>query len=176
MGNVTKVVLLFREQWWPQAAFVQALKEPFPTWWDDPRGPILTAWAGGPKADALLELSSPRLRALCAEVAARIFGVRPAFVQARLLEVFSHQWANDRHFRGAYSYIPVNGLDLPKTLGAPVQDILFFAGEATVTDSQTGTVFGALESGLRAAGEALGIRSNASPRRPMWLGPWQGDE
>ncbi len=155
---------------------MQALDEPFPTWWDDPRGPILTAWAGGPKADALLELPPPRLHALYVEIAARIFAVRPAFVRARLLRAFSHHWANDGHFRGAYSYIPVNGLDLPKILCASVQDTLFFAGEATVTDGQTGTVFGALESGLRAAGEALGIRTSASTRRPMWLGPWQGDE
>ena len=34
--------------------FVLALEEAFPTWWADQRGPVLTAWAGGPKADALL--------------------------------------------------------------------------------------------------------------------------
>jgi monoamine oxidase len=49
----------------------------------------------------------------------------------------------------------MNGLDLPKVLGAPVEGTLFFAGEATATDAQMGTVFGALESGLRAAGEIL---------------------
>jgi monoamine oxidase len=49
----------------------------------------------------------------------------------------------------------VNGLDLPKTLGQPVKDTLFFAGEATARDGQMGTVFGALESGLRAAKEIL---------------------
>jgi hypothetical protein len=45
------------------------------------------------------------------------------------------------------------GLDLPRTLAAPIHDTLHFAGEATVFDAQTGTVFGALESGYRAAAE-----------------------
>jgi len=62
-------------------------------------------------------------------------------------------WAADPHMRGAYSYIPVNGLFLPKQLGAPVANTLFFAGEATARDAQTGTVFAALESGLRVADE-----------------------
>jgi monoamine oxidase len=66
-------------------------------------------------------------------------------------------WSKDPDIRGAYSYIPVNGLDLPGTLAAPVGDTLFFAGEALVADAQTGTVFGALESGLRAAREVLRV-------------------
>jgi monoamine oxidase len=36
-----------------------------------------------------------------------------------------------------------------------VDGTLFFAGEATAMDGQMGTVFGALESGLRAAKEIL---------------------
>src|SRR5438132_2094404 len=64
-------------------------------------------------------------------------------------------WARDPHVLGAYSYIPVNGLDLPKLLAASMEDTLFFAGEAAVSDAQCGTVSGAFESGLRAAREIL---------------------
>ena len=48
-GNVIKITLVFRELWWPRAdfGFIQAPEEPIPTWWSDPRGPILTGWAGG---------------------------------------------------------------------------------------------------------------------------------
>jgi hypothetical protein len=59
--------------------------------------------------------------------------------------------------RVAYSYTPVNGLDLHKLLAAPLADALFFAAEATVTDGQTGTVFGAFETGLRAAKEIMDL-------------------
>jgi hypothetical protein len=56
---------------------------------------------------------------------------------------------------GAGEACKFNGLDLPKVLSAPRDGTLFFAGEATVHDAQTGTAFGALESGLRAADEII---------------------
>jgi monoamine oxidase len=40
-------------------------------------------------------------------------------------------------------------------LAAPLEDTLYFAGEATDTAGYRGTVHGALESGLRAAEEIL---------------------
>jgi monoamine oxidase len=119
----------------------------------------LTGWAGGPKADALSTQSPAQLEKLALTILQRIFGA--ASLRKQLLSSHSYNWANDPHIRGAYSYIPVNGLDLPKTLAAPVEGTLFFAGEATVADAQTGTVFGALESGLRAAREILGIKTAA---------------
>jgi monoamine oxidase len=38
----------------------------------------------------------------------------------------------------------------------PLADTVYFAGEVTVTDGQTGTVFGAFETGARAAREIMG--------------------
>ncbi len=74
------------------------------------------------------------------------------------MRLYHHNWARDPLFRGAYSYIAVNGLDLPMTLAAPIADTLFFAGEATTRDAQMGTVFGAYESGLRAAREIQSLQ------------------
>lgn len=155
-GNVTKVTLVFRERWWPEAdfGFIHAPEEVIPTWWSDPRGPVLTGWAGGPKADALAMHSPARLEALAISILEKIFGT--GSLQKQLAASHSYNWANDPQIRGAYSYIPVNGIDLPKVLGAAIENTLFFAGEATVTDGQMGTVFGALESGLRAAREIQG--------------------
>lgn len=154
-GNVTKITLVFRKQWWPESnfGFIHAPDEPIPTWWSDSRGPILTGWAGGPKAEALVSRSPAQLEALAVNTIEKIFRARS--LRKQLVAAHHYDWANDPQIRGAYSYIPVNGLDLPKTLGAPHEGTLFFAGEATVTDAQTGTVFGALESGLRAAREIL---------------------
>jgi monoamine oxidase len=154
-GNVTKVTLVFREQWWPEAdfGFIHALDEPIPTWWSDSRGPILTGWAGGPKADALAGHSPGQLETVALKILAKIFGA--SSLRKNLVACHSYNWSSDPQIRGAYSYIPVNGLDLPKVLGAPIEGALYFAGEASVTDAQMGTVFGALESGLRAAQEIL---------------------
>lgn len=159
-ANVVKVVFAFREKWWPKSTrgFVHAFDELLPTWWDDPRGPVLIGWAGGPKADMLKKATPAELEKLGLETLSKIFSTPVANLRAQLLSCYYHNWVADPEIRGAYSYIPVNGLDLPKLLAAPVQETLFFAGEATVVDAQTGTVFGALETGLRAAREILGNR------------------
>lgn len=154
-GNVTKITLVFRDQWWPDGnfGFIHAPNEPIPTWWSDSRGPILTGWAGGPKAETLVNHSPAQLEALAVKILENVF--RTKSLRKQLVASHYYDWANDPQIRGAYSYIPVDGLDLPKALAAPVEGTLFFAGEATVRDAQTGTVFGALESGLRAAREIL---------------------
>ena len=154
-GNVVKITLVFRKPWWPKGnfGFIQAPGEPIPTWWSDPRGPILTGWAGGPQADDLPATSPARLESLALATLQKIFGVTG--FRRKLAASHSYNWADDPHIRGAYSYIPVGGLALPKALATPVKKTLFFAGEATALDAQMGTVFGALESGLRAAKEIL---------------------
>jgi monoamine oxidase len=154
-GNVVRLVFVFRERWWPgkDFGFVHAFDKAIPTWWSDPRGPLLTGWAGGPKADALLTHSSAQLEALGLRILAGVFSERVASLRAQLIGFYTHSWTHDPYIRGAYSYISMNGLDLPKLLAAPLAGTLFFSGEATVTDAQTGTVAGAFESGLRAARE-----------------------
>ena len=62
-----------------------------------------------------------------------------------------HDWLSDPFSRGAYSYVTVGGQNARGELAAPLNDTLFFAGEAT--DSEGGTVTGALHSGTRAARE-----------------------
>jgi monoamine oxidase len=125
MGNVLKVSIVFRDRWWPTTGFIQAFKEPFPTIWDDSRGPVLTAWAGGPKADALRGFSPAKLAKTALEVIARVFSANLSAIKRRVLASYSHDWRNDPYIRGAYSYIPVNGMDLPKVLAEPVRETLF---------------------------------------------------
>jgi monoamine oxidase len=156
-GNVLKLVLQFQRRWWPASAngILQGPGEPLPTWWGDPRGPVLTAWVGGPRADALRSLPARTLERLALEVIERLFAIRAAEARKLLTKVYFHRWEADPDIRGAYSYIPVSGRGLPNVLAAPLAGTLFFAGEATVSDAQTGTVFGALTSGERAASEVL---------------------
>ena len=69
-------------------------------------------------------------------------------------------WKQDPWARGAYSWIPAGALEVPARLAEPVDDTLFFAGEATDTAGYRGTVHGALETGLRAAAELLASLRN----------------
>lgn len=157
-GRVVKIILRFREPCWPEFAFIQAWDEAFPTWWTDPRGPVLVAWAGGPMADKLIGLAPPQLEALALATLQKLFPKQAGALRDNFQSSYYHDWTNDPFIRGAYSYLPVGGLDLPKLLAAPVGETLFFAGEATVLDAQTGMVSEAYETGLRAAREILAVK------------------
>jgi monoamine oxidase len=155
LGNVVKITFVFERSFWDVFGFLHAFDEAIPTWWSDARGPSLVGWAAGPKADVLLKLFPAQLEKLGLEILSRIFCSRAAEVRQHFVGSHYWNWADDPHVRGAYSYIPVGGLDLPRQLAEPVAGTLFFAGEAMVSDAQPGTVFGALETGLRAAREIL---------------------
>ena len=65
------------------------------------------------------------------------------------------RWNADPFARGSYSSYGVNSSPADaQALGETVNDILFFAGEATHPDHQA-TVHGALLSGYRAAQEVI---------------------
>lgn len=156
-GNAVKLVLEFRRAFWPEKdfGFIHAFREAIPTWWSDDRGPVLTGWTGGPKADALTPWTRDTLTDLASGILNRILGVSEGSIRRELVAVHAHDWRADPFSRGAYSYVPVNGIKLPQLLAAPVADTLFFAGEATVSHVEPGTVHGALASGLRAATEVV---------------------
>lgn len=63
------------------------------------------------------------------------------------------RWWEDRWSLGSYSFLAVGATPADReALAAPVDDVLFFAGEATSVDHPS-TVHGAIESGRRAADE-----------------------
>lgn len=67
------------------------------------------------------------------------------------------RWASDPFARGAYSYNAVGSTPKMRTaLALPVDQRLFFAGEAT-TNAHFGTTHGAYLSGLRAAKEVMSL-------------------
>jgi len=70
-------------------------------------------------------------------------------------QAYVHDWKSDPFARGAYSYVLVNGADARRALAEPLEDTLYFAGEAANVEGEAGTVSGALQTGQRAAREAL---------------------
>lgn len=158
-GPVVKVVLVFRTAFW-EALGDDALRDvafvmgdgPFPTFWT--QAPVhantLVAWAGGPAASALHARGSEHYITTALECAARAFG-DAARAYATFEAGYVHDWQRDPYARGAYSYVTVGGEQAREAFGEPVGDRLFFAGEASATDGEGGTVAGALQSGRRAA-------------------------
>jgi monoamine oxidase len=75
------------------------------------------------------------------------------FGEGLLEHAYYHDWQNDPFSRGAYSYGKVDGDGMEEALAKPIENTLFFAGEATDTGGHNGTVHGAIASGHRAAAE-----------------------
>jgi monoamine oxidase len=158
MGNVFKIVLQFRSPWWPMDnfGFIHASDGAIPTWWSDERGPLITGWAGGPRAERLDCEEPDRVLAQAIETLRRVFKVRRGKIDDTHIEMYCHSWRSDPMARGAYSYTPVGMATMPQLLAAPLASTLFFAGEATDSRGEQGTVHGAIASGKRAAAEILG--------------------
>ncbi|HTU13578.1 MAG TPA: FAD-dependent oxidoreductase [Solirubrobacterales bacterium] len=72
-------------------------------------------------------------------------------------------WSRDPFSLCSYSYLAPDplGIEARRKLARPVADRLFFAGEATSIDSPA-MVHGAVESGLRAASEVVGVAGPGS--------------
>jgi monoamine oxidase len=154
-GPVIRVALAFREAFWekahPGVAFFHSPEAPFPTFWTPlpMHAPLLTCWAGGPKAAKLTGSSEKELLAKALESVRSVLG---NIEEPRA--VLMHDWQADPFARGGYSYVKVGGTGAREELAASIEDTLYFAGEATDTE-QSGTVGGALASGQRAAQEIV---------------------
>lgn len=155
-GHVVKIAFRFRERFWDDVNFLHTSDRFVQTWWTAApfRAPVLTAWAGGHAADALLaESADARIDHALASMASA-WDVPRRRLDALLIGTFTHDWQSDPFSRCAYSYAAVGGAGAHDALARPVRKTLYFAGEATSSD-QTGTVAGAIASGQRAATEVL---------------------
>jgi monoamine oxidase len=159
MGAVIRLVLAFREVPWQgrsdldRMRFLQTGDETFRVWWTSYplRVPVLVAWSGGPPAAEMARKKPAEIESAALRVLAEHLGISRRRITSRLEGIWSHDWDADSFSRGAYSYARVGGSEGAKQLARPVEKTLFFAGEATDEGGRTGTVEGALATGLRAA-------------------------
>jgi len=174
-ARVQKVVLRFRDAFWEDPSFVrrradgarapQYFHDPdaaFPTWWTSApvASPLMTGWAGGPAAARLVPDATGAPLGAALDAVAGVLGVTRSFAADRLDGVAYHDWSSDPWSRGAYTFLRVGGASAPSALARPLEDTLFFAGEATNGD-ESGTVSGAIASGQRAAREIVKPRRRA---------------
>ncbi len=177
MGDVLRVVLVFRDRFWrnlrsvpagvqhklADLSFLFTPAEVPATWWtpNPDVTPMLVGWIGGPKATAfrrsLAESGNPRELSLrCVATLARVFGISSAELEGLLVSCHEHDWLADEYARGAYSYVPAGALDAPSRLAVPIERTLYFAGEHTDVTGHWGTVHAALATGMRAVEQITG--------------------
>jgi monoamine oxidase len=115
---------------------------------------MIVGWVGGPEAERFIGSGEDYATAQALASLRQIFGIPEDRLRKLVLAAYSHDWGADPFSRGAYAYVPVNGLKAQQTLAYELNDTLFFAGEATSV-GHIGTVHGAIASGERAAAEIL---------------------
>jgi monoamine oxidase len=169
MGKVIRLTLRFRERFWdaikPSGArkslsgmsFAFAQDDWFPTWWtaSPAMWPILTGWAPFSCADRLSGHDRAFVVRRGLETLSSLLRVRESELEKMLEDAHTHDWQTDPFSRGAYSYGKVGCDGAQEVLAQPVEDTLYFAGEATDTTGNNGTVHGAIASGYRAAEQIL---------------------
>jgi monoamine oxidase len=170
MGKVIRVVLQFRERFWEKIrpanrtladmSFLFSDDELIPTWWTayPESHPIITGWAPFSAAERLSGHDISFVRQKAVETLARLLSFDRDALDNLLVDAYCHDWQSDPFSRGAYSYGKVRCDGAQQALGAPINDTLFFAGEATDVTGNNGTVHGAIASGERAAKEILQSR------------------
>jgi monoamine oxidase len=113
--------------------------------------PIIAAYYGGAFAGALEAAGSEGMAAFALEELAVLLGSR---IKSRLKPLASSVWVADPFARGSYSCALPGHADDRAALAAPVDDRLFFAGEACSRD-YFGTAHGAFISGVAAADQSI---------------------
>lgn len=163
MGAVFRVTFRFSEILWPDQetgpiGFLHAPHDsPFPVWWTPlpARRPFITGWVGGRKAETLTSLPETEVVSIALRTLAPLLDIELHELRSKLLSVAYHDWQRDPYSRGAYSYITVGGKDAAEALSLPVEETLYFAGEATRMGEERATVSGAIQTGERAAERIL---------------------
>ncbi|HZC34300.1 MAG TPA: NAD(P)/FAD-dependent oxidoreductase, partial [Chthoniobacterales bacterium] len=155
MGHVTKLLIGFKKRFWEAAepfAFAISLDADMPAWWtQEPlTSNVLTGWSGGSLAEKLINLSRTDLIDRALGSLSQLFGHPKNLLREYIDTVHYYDWSNDPFSKGAYSYPKVGGLEAARILAEPVDETIFFAGEA-IDFEGFGTVHGAINSGASAA-------------------------
>jgi monoamine oxidase len=168
MGKIIRVSLRFRQRFWETLSapsggsktldgmsFLFSDDDWYPTWWTmmPEKLPIITGWAPFQCAERLSGKSQSFVVDHALQTLSKLLDVRSDKLAQLLDDSYFHDWQNDPFSRGAYSYGGVDADGAQAVLATPVENTLFFAGEATDISGHNGTVQGAIASGQRAADE-----------------------
>lgn len=163
-GNAIKLIVKFKTRWWDNVlgrdlskmAFLLC-NEKFLTWWTQyPEiNPVLIGWMAGPEAAKYKEASSNELLDIAITSLSNVFKIDKEILlkQVDISKVVN--WPRDPFSKGAYSYTTFETKDAYEQLGAPIDNAIFFAGEAVYSGLATATVEGALGSGKEVATKIL---------------------
>jgi monoamine oxidase len=157
-GPVVKASLQFQSCIWNDEKFAKELRqipdlgflfcnERFPVWWTQSRDlPLITGWVGGPKAKDLSHSDNAQLLDMAIQSLAAALDTTEVFIQSNISAWHISNWGTRPFFEGAYSYNTTESTKARKLLNIPVNNLIYFAGEALNESHEIGTVEAALQS------------------------------
>ncbi len=166
MGPVMKLLLRFREPFWPRwltnlGCGTGPVTLYWPVFYGAPSKPaVLTAYCTGPRAARLARLGEDEAVDTVLADLHRLFP--RADPHGALLARRRIDWASDPFACGGYTFVRPGGTGARVRLAAADTGALFWAGAATATPTIADTVQAAYLSGLRAAGEVRAFLEGAA--------------
>lgn len=150
-GSVVKVTLEFKKAFWDEKKknigflFTQEI---IPTWWTQfpSTYPLLTGWAGGPQAWALEDKNEETILELALQSLSNVFELSVDKLKTLLTASLVSNWSKEPFIKGAYSYGMIGSATARKRFVEPIDDSIYFAGEAFYEGPSPGTVEAALVS------------------------------
>lgn len=162
-GTAIKILLWFNNPFWKkdsdEIGFLLT-DENIPTWWTQlpAESNLLTGWLGGPSAAIRSgESETSFLRSSLLSLSA-VFKLSPQELEEQLLQYEIVNWHNKPFVKGGYSYNTMGSVAAKRVLAEPVNDTIYFAGEAVYTGESQGTVEAALQSGVAAAEKIINLQ------------------
>jgi monoamine oxidase len=171
-GNVIKILLRFKTQWWASGKdrnlsdlLFLLSDETIPVWWTQcsTEHPVLTGWVAGPKTAGLAHLDENELVETGLASLADIFGLSPKKLTLDLVAARAINWARDPFARGAYSYATPQTREAQSVLTSSDCAAVILSGEALYRGRDMGTVEAALTSGLEAARTIIAADQISTP-------------
>ena len=160
-GTVIKFLLEFKTSFWKEfddeTGFLLTDEE-IPTWWTQfpAESNLLTGWLGGPNATKKIFEPDSSLLQTALQSLSSIFRMPPAMLQEELMNYKIINWLNQPYIKGGYSYNTLHSEKARKILASPVNNTIYFAGEAISKSESQGTVESALQSGHDTAEMLIG--------------------
>lgn len=163
-GSVIKIFMQFSKPFWeeikPGVAFIIS-NQVISTWWTQAptESAVLTGWLGGPGAVKLHHAGDDIILRLATESLSSIFSLSHSALQSMLCSFHLADWL-DEMAHGAYSYGKLGSPQARIQLQQPIENTIFFAGEAIYESKHPGTVEAAFEAALKVSDRMT--RNNAT--------------
>ena len=169
-GSAIKLNLLFKNAFWHDKEILNKINvaihplsfllsdEVVPTWWTQfpQESFVLTGWMAGTKATEAAYEDEDFVLKQAIRSLSQLFSLSEKDIEDQLLYSHIANWFTDAYARGSYSYSTVDTKTALPVAVAPVEETLFFAGEALNDDVELGTVEAAFASAEKAVKKITG--------------------